>query len=86
MFNIVYVIGNTDVEDEIKNADDKTFFYKMKYIAETCRFVDPPSDIECPKDRKENIHRFCPVCHQNTIMEHLEIPKVRNTILKNLFL
>ncbi|CAK9821528.1 DNA (cytosine-5)-methyltransferase PliMCI [Anthophora retusa] len=69
-------LGNmvSNFEDDIKNIDDKTFFYQKRYIPETARFEDPLSDPECL--RKVNNHRFCPACVHLNRLQQLNIPKV----------
>ncbi|XP_043265173.1 DNA (cytosine-5)-methyltransferase PliMCI-like [Colletes gigas] len=69
-------LGNMEssFEDEINDIDHKTFFYQKRYIPETARFEDPPSDLKCVK--KENSYRFCPTCARLRAWEQFNTPKV----------
>lgn len=69
-----FFIGNMDIDNDIKDADGKTFFYQMKYDSESARFEDPLPDPECPKQIS---HRFCPSCIRLAMSTQRDIPKVR---------
>ncbi|XP_076633551.1 DNA methyltransferase 1a [Colletes latitarsis] len=73
-------LGNMEssFEDEINDIDHKTFFYQKRYIPDTARFEDPPSELKCIK--KENSYRFCPTCARLGVWEQFNTPKVFDRI------
>lgn len=70
-------LGNTDIDNDIKDIDGKTFFYQLKYDPTSARFEDPPPDPECPEKIS---HRFCPCCIRLDLLKQQDIPKVYNRI------
>ncbi|XP_017756525.1 PREDICTED: DNA (cytosine-5)-methyltransferase PliMCI-like [Eufriesea mexicana] len=69
---------NLNFEKEIKDLDNKTFFYQKRYIPETARFEDPSPDLQCL--RKETTHRFCSACARLRALEQFNTPKVYERI------
>ncbi|XP_025996917.1 DNA (cytosine-5)-methyltransferase PliMCI isoform X2 [Solenopsis invicta] len=73
-------LGNTDMDNNIRDTNSKTFFYQKKYDPDSARFEDPPPDPECPGEHIS--HRFCSSCMQLAIVTQNNIPKVCNLIEK----
>ncbi|KOX74441.1 DNA (cytosine-5)-methyltransferase 1 [Melipona quadrifasciata] len=64
---------NLNFETEMKDPDDKTFFYQKRYIPELVRFEDPLPDLKC--FHKKNSHKFCSACAHLWTVEQFNLPK-----------
>ncbi|KAK1128077.1 hypothetical protein K0M31_003562 [Melipona bicolor] len=69
---------NLNFETEMKDTDDKTFFYQKRYIPELVRFEDPLPDLKC--FHKKNSHKFCSACAHLWTVEQFNLPKVYERI------